>query len=179
MKNIIHIFGPSGGGTSTLGKYICKKLEYFFMDTDDYFWLQTEIPYTQKREKSERLLLMKKDIENHQNVVISGSLVDWGDELMSLFTLAIRLETEVAVRLQRIEQREKEHFGNRIEVGGDMYQNHLEFVKWAAAYDNGGLNMRSRAKHDEWQKDLKCPLIELDGAIELEKNFKKIKQYIK
>lgn len=37
MKKIIHLFGASGSGTSTLGKYIREKLGYFFMDTDDYF----------------------------------------------------------------------------------------------------------------------------------------------
>lgn len=35
--------------------------------------------YTTKRSKEERLALMKKDILENDNVVISGSLVDWGD----------------------------------------------------------------------------------------------------
>lgn len=37
-KNVIHIFGASGSGTSTIGKYISVKWNYYFMDTDDYFW---------------------------------------------------------------------------------------------------------------------------------------------
>lgn len=36
MKNIIHIYGSSGSGTSTLGRKISEELEYKFMDTDDY-----------------------------------------------------------------------------------------------------------------------------------------------
>ena len=35
MKQVIHIFGASGSGTSTLGRYISKKLGCFFMDTED------------------------------------------------------------------------------------------------------------------------------------------------
>lgn len=77
MKNIIHIFGASGSGTSTLGKKICDEFGFTFMDTDDYFWLPTEIKYTQKRPREERIEMMKKDIENSKNVVISGSLTDW------------------------------------------------------------------------------------------------------
>lgn len=48
-----------------------------------------------QRSKEERLALMKKDISENDNVVISGSLVDWGDELIPLFTLAIRLVTDL------------------------------------------------------------------------------------
>lgn len=55
MKNIIHIYGESGSGTSTLGKKICTELGYTFMDTDDYFWLPTNPKYTTKRNKSERM----------------------------------------------------------------------------------------------------------------------------
>lgn len=44
--------------------------------------------------------------------------------------------------------------------------------------DNGGLNMRSKAKHDEWQKLLLCPLIRLDGSDSLEHNFKIVQRYI-
>ena len=45
-NEIIYIYGASGSGTSTLGKYIRDKLGYFFMDTDDYFWQPTNPPYT-------------------------------------------------------------------------------------------------------------------------------------
>ena len=87
MKNVIHIYGASGSGTSTLGRKISQELCYKFMDTDDYFWLPTNPQYTTKRSKAERLALMKKDILENDNVVIAGSLVDWGDELIPFFTL--------------------------------------------------------------------------------------------
>ncbi|HBZ78338.1 MAG TPA: hypothetical protein DEO39_06515 [Clostridiales bacterium] len=107
MKQVIHIFGASGAGTSTLGKKICDELGYFFMDTDDYFWEPTDPKYTVKRSFEERLRLMKEDIEKHDQIVISGSLVDWGDELIPLFTLAIRLVTDTDVRIERLRKREK------------------------------------------------------------------------
>ncbi len=87
-KSIIHLFGASGSGTSTLGRAISDRYNYFFMDTDDYFWEPTDPPYTIKKAIPERLALMKRDIAEHEKVVISGSFVDWGDELIPLFTWA-------------------------------------------------------------------------------------------
>lgn len=177
-NKIIHIYGASGSGTTTLAKYISEKLDYAFMDTDDYFWKPTNPPYKEKRDISERLELMKKDIVKSDKVIISGSLVDWGDELVPLFTLVIRLHTATDIRIERLKKREYEHFGSRIEIGGDMYDDHQEFLAWAAAYDRGDTNMRSKAKHDEWQKILQCKQIILDGSADVEDNFKIIKSYL-
>lgn len=173
MKNVIHIYGASGSGTSTLGRKISEELGYKFMDTDDYFWLSTNPQYTTKRSKEERLALMKKDISEADNVVISGSLVDWGDELIPLFTLVIRLVTDTEIRIERIKIREKQKFGYRIMPEGDMYTQHMEFIEWARKYDTGSID-RSKVKHDEWQKLLLCKQIVLDGADDLEENFKKV-----
>ena len=174
MKNVIHIYGASGSGTSTLGRKISEELGYKFMDTDDYFWLPTNPPYTTKRSKEERLALMKKDILENENVVISGSLVDWGDELIPQFTLAIRLVTDTEIRIERLKIREKKKISDGVMPGGDMYTNHMEFIEWARKYDTGSVNMRSKAKHDEWQKLLPCKQIVLNGADDLQENFKKV-----
>ena len=179
MKQVIHIFGASGSGTSTLGRYISKELGCFFMDTDDYFWEPTNPPYTKKRNLSTRIKLMREDIERYDNVVISGSLVDWGDELIPLFTLAIRVETDTNIRLERLKTREREKFGSRIDIGGDMYDHHVEFINWAASYDDGGIDMRSKVKHDDWQKQLMCPLILVDGSMPIMKNFELVKREMK
>lgn len=178
MKNVIHIFGASGAGTSTLGRKICAELGYRFMDTDDYFWLPTDPKYTQKRPVAERLELIRNDIAHSDNVVISGSLADWGDELIPLFTLAVRLETETSLRIDRLKKREKIAFGNRIEVGGDMHKTHMDFINWAKGYDTGGLEMRSKEKHDVWQKLLRCKLLVLDGGNDLDYNFSIINAHL-
>jgi hypothetical protein len=75
-------------GPQLLVKYISDKLGFYFMDTDDYFWQATNPPYTIKRNISERLSMMKKDINEHEKVVISGSLVDWGDEVNPLIFIS-------------------------------------------------------------------------------------------
>lgn len=174
MSNVIHIFGASGSGTSTLGKKICDELGYRFMDSDDYYWLPTDPMYSTPQPIEERIELMKKDIESSDNVVISGSLVGWGDELIPMFTLAIRVVTSTYIRLERIRRREQEKFGERIAPGGELYEKHQNFLKWAGQYDTGSVNMRSKANHDEWQKHLTCRLITIDGAEDIEISYQTV-----
>lgn len=46
---LIHIFGASGSGTSTLGRAVAAGLGWRFLDTDDFFWLPTDPPFTTPR----------------------------------------------------------------------------------------------------------------------------------
>lgn len=176
MKQVIHIYGASGSGTSTLGRAIGETLGFTWLDSDNYFWLPTNPPYTAKRGIAERLNAMNRDIDAAENVVLSGSLTDWGDALMPRFTLAVRVETDTPTRLARIREREYRKFGERILPGGDMYETHMNFLKWAADYDDGGLNTRSRAKHDAWESMLQCPILRVDGTDEIGRNVEKVRR---
>ena len=98
--------------------------------------------------------------------------------ILPLFTLAIRVETPTDIRIDRLKKRERDHFGNRIDPGGDMCENHVEFIDWASQYDNGGLDIRSKARHDMWEKILMCPVNQVDGSEPLETNYEIIKQYL-
>lgn len=179
MKNIIHIFGAAGSGTSTLGKRIAEEFGFKFMDTDDYFWMPNNPPYTVKRLEQERIELMLRDINNTENAVISGSLTDWGDILIPYFTLAVRVYTDTETRIERLKNRERAHFGSRIDKGGDMYENYFEFIDWACRYDTADVSIRSKAKHDEWQKLLQCELITVEGTNIFELDMEIIKQKIR
>lgn len=166
MVRVVHILGASGSGTTTLGRALSDAYGYHQLDSDDYFWLPTEIPYTVKRGREERVRLMREAIEPHEKCVITGSLCGWGDPLIPLFGLIVRVVTPTEVRLARLQEREYAKFGGRIREGGDMFQAHLEFLQWAADYDAGGLDMRSRAAHDAWlaQPQIRCPVAEADGT---------------
>ena len=71
-------------------------------------------------------------------------------------------------------KREKERYGSCIEPDGDMYQNHIEFIEWAKSYDNGGLDIRSKAMHDELEKSFQCKTLYLDGEENLDDKFEKV-----
>jgi adenylate kinase family enzyme len=45
----IHITGASGSGTSTLGQALAESVGCPWLDADDFFWLPTDPPYTDKR----------------------------------------------------------------------------------------------------------------------------------
>lgn len=174
-RRVIHIFGASGSGTSTLGRYIADQLGYDYLDTDDVFWLPTDPRFTTKRARKERLQLMEERIQSTDKLVIAGSLTGWGDSLIPYFTLLVRVVTATEVRMARLEIRERERFGSRIEAGGDMYETHRDFMQWAEAYDDGALNMRSKAKHDAWEELLQCELLVVNGEAELAANLERVK----
>ena len=161
---VIHIFGASGSGTSSLAKAICDKTGFRLMEVDDYFWMPTDPPFTNRRNSIERAILMQKDIDAFRNVVIAGSATGWGDFLIPQISLALRLVVPMDIRIDRIKQREFIRFGDRIGHGGDMHNQHQAFLEWASKYDEGGLDIRSKAQHDEWQKKLTCDLLILDGT---------------
>ena len=168
MKRVIHIFGASGAGTSTLGRALADRTGFRFMDTDDYYWLPAEPPYTLKRPIPERLALMSRDLDLAKDAVLSGSLVGWGDVLIPRFTLAVRLNTPTPVRMARLRRREQARYGARVLPGGDLYEQSEAFLAWAARYDDGAPPLRSRALHDLWQRQLPCPLLTLDGTLPLD-----------
>jgi len=178
MHHVIHIFGASGAGTSTLGRAICDAFGFTLIDTDDYFWIPTDPPFTQKRPRQERISLILQKMRDAESVVISGSLTDWGDSLIPYFTLAIRLVTDTATRIERLEKRERALFGSRLDPGGDMYEQHREFIAWASAYDSGSIQMRSKASHDLWQTNLSCPLLIQNGADPITDQLRKIKEVL-
>ena len=164
MKQIIHIFGASGSGTTTRARAIRDRSGYTFLDSDDYLWMPTDPPYTTKRPAQERVALLGRDLDLSAGAVVSGSLVGWGDPLIPRFTLAVRLVVPHDERMARIERRELDRYGDRIRPGGDMYEISQAFLAWAAGYEDGPATMRSRAMHDLWQQKLTCPLLTLDGT---------------
>ena len=94
----IHILGPSGVGTTTLGKTIAAELVIKHFDSDDFFWAKTKIPFTRKREKDDRIRLLKKALSGYKSWVLSGSMLGWGDFLLPEINLIIYLYVPKSIR---------------------------------------------------------------------------------
>ena len=174
MPQIIHILGASGAGTSTLGQAFERDYGFKWLDTDGFFWQQDDPPFTNILPREERVKLLAAAIEEHPKCVISGSLCGWGDVFIPKFGTVVFVDTPTDIRLDRLKKREAERFGDRIREGGDMHKNHRDFLEWAAKYDDGGLDMRSRAMHEDWLGKLTCPVIRVDGTIDCEKTAAEI-----
>lgn len=157
----IHITGASGSGTTTLGAALCESLGLVHLDTDDFYWLPTPIPFTEKRPIPERLSLMQSKMLATSCCVLSGSFVSWGQPLEVLLDVVIFLQVPTPVRMSRLEQREFELYGAAIEVGGAQFENYTAFMHWAAGYDDGDGQTRSLIRHEAWLDTLSCPILRL------------------
>jgi adenylate kinase family enzyme len=175
MINIIHIVGASGSGTSTLGQALEREYGYKWLDTDGYFWQKTDPPFVKSLPHEERVKLMSAAIKEHEKCVISGSLCGWGDVFIPQFDLVVFIDTPTSIRIERLEKREAERFGERIREGGDMYDNHNDFIEWAKGYDisNDG---RCRKVHEDWLKTIPCPILRLSGTNPVDDLLTQIKE---
>ncbi len=171
----VYIFGASGSGTSTLGRELGGR-GFRWLDTDDFFWMPTDPPYTTPRDRAERVRLLTEQLLKEGDVCQSGSVGSsepmWGEPLLELFDLAVFIYTPSELRLKRLEMREYEYFGDRIREGGDMYKEHVEFMEWNARYDTAAAWTQRSLATDEavMAKYLKCPILRLDGTANVAEN---------
>jgi hypothetical protein len=107
----------------------------------------------------------------HDAWVLSGSLCGWGDVAIPLFELVVFLWVPQHRRLERLRQRERERYGERILPGGDMYEQSQAFLAWAASYDDGDLNIRSRRLHEQWLGTLPGPILCFEGEYSIEEQL--------
>lgn len=177
---VVLLFGASGSGTTTLAKSVAEYLSVKHLDTDDYYWKYTPVPFTETLPQNRRVELLRNDILKYGNVVISGSLSGWGVELTPLLTCAVRVELEHNERMRRLIERERNRFGARVQQGGDMYDEHCQFVEWARQYDDcNDLSRRSKAQHDKWQSELNCPLLTVNSANSVAHNTSLVVAWLK
>ncbi|WP_042148272.1 hypothetical protein [Paucisalibacillus sp. EB02] len=160
MKKRIHIMGASGSGTSTLGSSLSKVLPHTYLDTDDYFWTTK---FTKQREVPERRRMLEKDLSLYEDYILSGAVCGWGDNFKCHFDLVIFLWIPQDIRLERLQQREIQRYGNEIVAGGSKYEQSKTFLEWASLYDSAGFEVRSKSLHENWMADLSCPILKIEG----------------
>lgn len=171
----IHIFGASGAGTTTLAKALSGELCCTHLDTDDYFW---QMKYTTIRELGERKGLLEIDLKKEENLILSGAVCGWGDELKAYFDVVIFLWIPSAIRLERLGEREFQRYGEEIFPGGSKHEQFKEFMEWAGLYDHAGLEVRSKALHDNWLKTLTCPVLRVEGDYTVQEKVDLIKGFL-
>lgn len=165
MAARVYITGAAGSGTSFLGRALAERLNVPHLDTDSFFWAVSDPPYTQRRPIEERLALIHAQQDG--GWVLSGSADGWGEPVIEGAELIVFLVTPTPIRLARIRRRETEKFGNRIKAGGDMAENHRDFLNWAASYDEPYFRGRSLQRHRDWLEGRTEPVLELSGTLPL------------
>lgn len=154
----IHITGASGSGVSTLGAALAERLGMAAVDGDDFYWLPTDFPFTEKRDPADRLEMALSALAPSPNAIFSGSCLGWGAELEDSFDLVVFLYLDAAIRVERLRERELRARG-RV----DQY-----FLDWAAEYDAGTATGRSLSRHRAWLSSRTCQVIELHGDLSVD-----------
>ena len=171
MSNLhgIILLGANGSGKSTLGRELARVLSFAHLDVEDYYFHKTEIPYTAERPHNERNELMLSDMKKYGSFVVSGDISGWSDDFLPVFDLAVLLKAPKNVRMKRIEEREYTRWGDRVQIGGDMYESQQKFKSFAAN--------RDVAELERWAGKYPCPVIEIDSTVDLLINTAKIEQH--
>lgn len=170
----ILIFGGSGTGKTTLGMEISKRTSFVHLDSDTYYWRESEIPFTEKVPLAERNKNITIDFEKYENVVISGSMLTWGAEWKTAFDLAIFIYLDKNERMQRLKKRELERYGEKLLNNEKIQQHSREFLEWANQYENPNFDGRTLQVHKQWIDLLDCKVLEIDGSAGLDKKMERI-----
>ena len=183
----IAIFGLNGAGKSTLTHALAKKLNFYEIDVEDYYFpeqresrrqaleqegendinFSEEIPYSNPKSKEEVQAAILSDIKEHPKFILSGVNMNWCEEILAGIEFAFWVKVPLEKRLERIKYREERRFGERALPGGDMYEQQEEFRRVVAG--------REEASLEECVKKLTCEVHILDGTLPVDYNIMKIK----
>jgi adenylate kinase family enzyme len=158
----INIIGASGVGKTTLGLALAKRLDVPHFDSDDYDHLPTDPPYQTPRTPEDRCSLLERDLVRAEGWILAGGAATWNPAPALEYTLHIFLSLPSDVRIQRLLDRERTLYGKRIMPGGDMEQQHREFMQWTAGYESStseGTN--TLEAHEALLQGSRCPVLRL------------------
>ena len=160
----IIICGLNGSGKSTLGKALAEKLHFHFIDIENLYFPKTDPDniYASPRTREDVAKLLLHELRTHENFILASVKGDYGEDIYSFFQYAILLDVPKDIRLQRVKKRSFQKFGNRMLLGGDLYEQEEKFFHL----------VESRAENivEEWVKSLKCQVIRIDGTKSIEEN---------
>jgi len=178
----IHLFGASASGVTTLGYALAEKLNVSYFDSDQYFWLPTDPPFTCKRNPEERNRLIKTALTATENWIFGGSSVNWSENVFPKFDLIVFLWLPPEIRLKRLKEREFERYGSEIYENPDRNKAYQEFMEWASQYDidpkESGFTGRSLKVHEDWIKSLNREVLEIRGDFSVAERIQKIMKYL-
>lgn len=124
----IQIIGGSGTGKSTLAKYIAAKENIAFIDTDTYLWEDEHFTVNVPLEK--RFEMIEKDINEHNDYVVAGSVFSYNKEGFHNKELTVYLYIDENIRQKRLYDREIERYGEEafdmVDLAGNPTNDFLE-----------------------------------------------------
>ncbi len=163
------VLGASGTGKSTLAEALATHLAIPHFDSDAYYHRPTDPPYREPRPPEERRVLLERDLAPHPSWTLSGGALAWTPRPALEPTLLVFLDLPMELRLERLLARERARFGDRLLPGGDMADDHREFMAWTRGYDDGSAEgTNTRPLHESILRDATCRVLRLVGPMSRE-----------
>ncbi|MEO7212520.1 shikimate kinase [Mucilaginibacter sp.] len=175
----IQIMGASCAGSTTLGRALAESLNIPFFDTDEYFWVLTDPPFTTKREPGLRNRTIKEDMAKHESWVQAGSVIKWGADWEEMFDVVVFLYIPHELRMQRLIARELERYGDIIFTNPARAQQHQEFVAWADKYEDITFSGRNIKAHEDWLSRVNARVLQIRGDTTVKERVEKVLAFLK
>ena len=135
--------GPGAGCTST-ANLIGAELGLPVFDSDAFFHKPTDPPFQEQYAPDERRQLIAAALDATSDWILSGSIATWGVDLPTTH-FGVFLDPPKDERLRRLDLRERERFGSRIDLGGDLHSENTKFMEWASGYEDRSGRGRNRS----------------------------------
>jgi len=152
------ICGMNGSGKSTLGCALAERLGWRFIDNEDLYFPKTDPNYLfahqRTQEEVERLLL--EEVQRDDRFVFAAVKGNYGEAVLPYYQAAVLVEVPRELRLQRVQQRSLDKFGDRAMPGGDLYEREMWF------FDHISARPEDYAKR--WLAKVEIPVLRVDGT---------------
>lgn len=167
------ICGMNGSGKSTLGRALAEHLDWRFIDNEDLYFPKTDPGYLfahqRTQEEVERLLL--EEVQRDDRFVFAAVKGNYGEAVLPYYRAAVLVEVPRELRLQRVQQRSLDKFGDRARPGGDLY----EREKWF--FDH--ISARPEDYARRWLETVDIPVLRVDGTRPVGENVILISEWLK
>lgn len=168
----IHICGLNGCGKSTLGKALAERMGCYFFDNEYLYFSgsNADEPYVNPKSHAEVEFLLMDEITKHPDFVYSAVKGDYGTEIVAMYNYVVVIDVPKEIRIQRVRNRSFQKFGDRMLIGGDLYEQEEAFFQKVEAREENYI--------ENWLRKLNCPIIRIDGTKPIEENVEYIIQII-
>ena len=167
------ICGLNGSGKSTLGRALAEHLGWRFIDNEDLYFPKDDPDYLfahqRTQEEVERLLL--EEVQRDERFVFAAVKGNYGDAVLPYYKAAVLVEVPREIRLQRVQQRSLDKFGDRARPGGDLY----EREKWF--FDH--ISARPEDYASRWLGTMNIPILQVDGTRPVGENLTVIEDWLR
>ena len=167
------ICGLNGSGKSTLSRALAEHLGWRFIDNEDLYFPKDDPDYLfahqRTQEEVERLLL--EGVQRDERFVFAAVKGNYGDAVLPYYKAAVLVEVPREIRLQRVQQRSLDKFGDRAKPGGDLY----EREKWFFAH----ISARPEDYASRWLDTMNIPILQVDGTRPVGENLTVIENWLR